>query len=314
MDVIQIGDDKRGNLIVKIFVTGASGYIGGSVSAGLMRQGHEVLGLVRSEQRADQVRALGIEPVMGDLDTADVLTEAAQSADAVINAANAEHRASAETLIAALSGSDKALIQTAGSSIVADLSEGKGNGSIYDEDSSFTPLPGRAARVAINQLVFDAARHSIRTVVIAPTLIYGRGHGVNPNSIQVPWLVDLAKQRGCAHHIGPGENVWSNVHIDDLIDLYLLALEKAPASAFYYAENGENSMREVCASINQIYGYEGDPKSMTVHEAAKIWGEGAAHYTMGSNSRVRAKRARSDLGWSPHRPSLLEDMVSTGAV
>ena len=299
---------------MKVFVTGASGYIGGSVAAGLISGGHEVLGLVRSEERANQVRALGIEPVMGDLDNPDVLAGAAEKADAVISAANAEHRASVETFVTALAGSGKTFIQTAGSSIIADLSEGKGGGGIFDEDTPFTPLPGRVERVAINQLVIDAASDNITTVVVAPTLIYGRGRGVNPNSIQIPWLVELAKERGCAHHIGPGENVWANVHIDDLVDLYLLALEKAPAGSLYYAENGENSMREVCQAINRIYGFEGDPQSMTIAEASEIWGEGAANYTMGSNSRARAMRARAELGWAPHRPSLIEDLNSVGAV
>ena len=78
---------------------------------------------------------------MGNLDDLDVLTKAAQEADAVVNAANAEDRASAETLVAALAGSRKTLIQTSGSSIVADLSEGKGGGTVYDEDSQFNPCP-----------------------------------------------------------------------------------------------------------------------------------------------------------------------------
>ena len=295
---------------MKIFVTGASGYIGGSVSAELIKKGHDVIGLVRSEERAKQVRALGITPVMGNLDDLDVLTKAAQDADAVVNAANAEDRASAETLVAALAGSRKTLIQTSGSSIVGDLSEGKGGGTIYDEDSPFTPLPGRASRVAVNQLVINGKDQNLRTIVIAPTLIYGRGSGVNPNSIQVPWLVELAKKHKGARHIGPGENVWSNVHIDDLVDLYVLALEKAPAGSFYYAENGSNTMREICQVINEVEGFEGSPQSMTIDEASEIWGVGAANYTMGSNSHVNAKRARAELDWAPYRPTLLDDIRS----
>ena len=248
--------------------------------------------------------------MIGNLDDLDVLTKAAQDADAVVNAANAEDRASAETLVAALAGYRKTLIHTSGSSIVADLSEGKGGGTIYDEESQFTPLPGRAPRVAVNQLVIDGKHQYVRTIVIAPTLIYGRGSGVNPNSIHVPWLVDLAKKQKCAHHIGPGENVWSNVHIDDLVDLYLLALEKAPAGSFYYAENGSNSIREVCQVINEVEGFSGPPQTMTIDEASEIWGTGAANYTMGSNSHIKAKRARAELGWAPNEPSLLDDIRS----
>jgi len=296
---------------VKVFVTGASGYIGGSICAGLVRDGHEVLGLVRSEERAEQVRAHGIEPVIGTLEDADVLTSAAQSADAVINAADAAHRGAAETLLAALAGTNKGLIQTNGTSIIADLSKGKGGGKIFEEDTPFEPLPGRAERAALNTLVLDAAANGIRSIVICPPLIYGKGSGVNPNSIQVPWLVALAKKRGCATHIGPGENVWSNVHIDDLVDLYLSALKDAPAGALYYAENGENSFREVCEAINAALGFEGPTQEMSIEEASAEWGEGPANYTMGSNSRVRAIRARKELGWAPHRHSLLEDIEMT---
>jgi nucleoside-diphosphate-sugar epimerase len=124
----------------------------------------------------------------------------------------------------------------------------------------------------------------------------------------VPWLIQVAKKFGVAKHIGPGENRWANVHIDDLVTLYLLAIDKAPAGAFYFAENGENSMREVCEAISRMLGFGGRTQAMTVEEAAAEWGEGAANDTMGSNSRVRAKRARAELNWRPHERSLIEEI------
>ena len=93
--------------------------------------------------------------------------------------------------------------------------------------------------------------------MIAPSLIYGLGHGLNSHSIQVPWLIKVARKFGVAKHIGSGENRWANVHIDDLVGLYVLAIEKAPAGAFYFAENGENSMREVCEAISRMLGQGG---------------------------------------------------------
>ena len=144
--------------------------------------------------------------------------------------------------------------------------------------------------------------------MICPSLIYGAGRGVNAGSIQIPWLIALAKEHGVPRHIGRGENRWSNVHVDDLVDLYLLALERAPAGAFYYVENGENSMREACRAIGRMLGLGERTEPMTREQAAAAWGEAAADYTMGSNSRVRAVRARRELGWTPHRPSLLEDI------
>ncbi len=124
----------------------------------------------------------------------------------------------------------------------------------------------------------------------------------------MPWLIALAKKAGVARHIGSGENRWANVHIDDLVTLYLAAAEKAPAGSFYFAENGENSMREVCEAVSRMLGQGGRTQSMTVEEAAAEWGEGPANDTMGSNSRVRAKRARAELGWQPAGVGLIEEI------
>ena len=109
-------------------------------------------------------------------------------------------------------------------------------------------------------------------------------------------------------HVGRGENVWSNVHVNDLVELYRLALENAPAGAFYYAENGENSMREVCEAIGRMLGVGERTVAMSTQEAAAVWGDGPANDTMGSNSRVRAVRAHEELGWSPRGPSLIEEI------
>ncbi len=111
-----------------------------------------------------------------------------------------------------------------------------------------------------------------------------------------------------AKHIGSGENRWSNVHIDDVVKLYVAAIEKAPGGAFYFAENGENSMREVCEAVSRMLGFGGRTQSMTVEEAAAEWGEGPANDTMGSNSRVRARRARADLGWVPTGVPLIAEI------
>jgi len=101
------------------------------------------------------------------------------------------------------------------------------------------------------------------------------------------------------------------VHIDDLVLLYLAAADKAPAGAFYFAENGENSMREVCEAISRMLGQGGRTQSMTVEEAAAEWGEGPANDTMGSNSRVRAKRARAELNWQPRERGLIEEIEAS---
>jgi nucleoside-diphosphate-sugar epimerase len=179
--------------------------------------------------------------------------------------------------------------------------------AIFDEDTPITPSPARVARVALNEFILSHRDRGCRPVIVCPSLIYGVGLGAGPDSVQVPLLISLAKKRSNAAHAGPGENIWSNVHIDDLVTLYALAIEKAPAGAFYFAENGENSMREACEAINRMLGFAGPPAAMSMAEAAAEWGEGTTEDTMASNSRVRAKRA-GQLGWQPSARGLIEEI------
>lgn len=289
-------------------MTGATGYIGGSVTAGLIAAGHQVRGLVRSDERAAQARDKGIEPVIGSLDDAASLAAAARDCDAVVNAASADHRPAAEAMLAALAGSGKLFLHTSGSSIVGTRAGGERVEDVYDETTPLAPSPARAARVALNEDVLAYAERDVRAAIVCPSLIYGLGRGVEPHSMQVPWLIDLARSQGVARHVGAGENIWSNVHIDDLVDLYLLAFEKAPSGGFYFAENGEHSMREVCEAISRMLGLGGRTEAMSVEDAVAVWGEGPARDTMASNSRVRAVRARSELGWEPRAPALIEEI------
>jgi nucleoside-diphosphate-sugar epimerase len=293
---------------MKVFCAGVSGYIGGSVAASLVAAGYSVSGLVRSAQSADQVRSIGIEPIHGTLDDLDCLKAGAKAADVIVNAASADHRGAATALLEALEGTGKTYVHTSGSSIVGTRAAGTRIDLVYDEETQFTPSPGRAARVALNEFILSHKDKGLRPIIVCPSLIYGLGHGVKRHSMQVPWLIAVAKKHGVAKHYGPGDNIWSNVHIDDLVRLYLLALASAPAGAFYFAENGENSMREVCEAISRMLGFGERTESMTIDEAAAEWGESSAHDTMGSNSRVRAVRARRELGWIPTAPSLIDEI------
>lgn len=295
---------------MRVFCTGASGYIGGSVAMALVAQGQQVSGLVRSEEGAAKVRALGIEPVIGTLDDAKVLADAARRADIVINAASADHRGAATAMLDALVGSGKTFVHTSGSSIVGKRSAGERAEDVYDQTTPITPSPARAARVALNELILSYQTKGVRPIIVCPSLIYGVSRGPKEHSMQVPWLIALARKNGgTARHYGPGENVWSNVHIDDLVDLYLRAIKSAPAGAFYYAENGENSMRELGEAISRMLGKGGTTRPMTLEEAVAEWGEGPAQDTMGSNSRVRAVRARNELNWAPRAKSLLSEIA-----
>jgi nucleoside-diphosphate-sugar epimerase len=278
---------------MKVFVTGASGYIGGSVASKLLVAGHEVLGLVRSDEKARMVKEHGIEPIVGTLNDAIILQDAARQADGVINAASSDHRGAVEALVGALERSGKLLIQTSGSSIVCDDALGESeNASIYDEDTYFEPIPSRQARVAIDRYVREAGVYKgIRAIE-------------HQESDQVPKLTQRSKERGAGLYIGKGINRWSNVYIDDLVDLYMLVLEKAPAASFFFAENGESSLKEVAESVSRSLGYGGLTKTWDAEDAIARYGDWA-RFALASNSRVRAVNARR-LGWSPKGPSLTE--------
>jgi nucleoside-diphosphate-sugar epimerase len=291
---------------MKVFVTGATGYIGGSVAERLVALGYKVSGLVRTKEKALLLKERGIEPILGTLDDSETLTSAAQQADAVIHAASADHPGSVVTLIAALERRGKTLIYTTGSGIAADSAAGEYASSVvYTEDSYLEPVPFRRPRVAMNALVRQAAiDKGIRSIVICPSMIYGPGRGLQPDSDQLPKLIALSRQVGAGVYFGKGLNRYSNVHIDDLVDLYVLALEKAPGGSFLFAENGDASFKEIAEMIGRTYGLGGKTVSLSVEDLVQQHGD-AARYGVTSNSRVSAVNARR-LGWSPKAPSLAE--------
>jgi nucleoside-diphosphate-sugar epimerase len=246
--------------------------------------------------------------VLGSLDDTDVIARAAREADAVIDTAEANHAGVVAALVSALRGSGKLFLHTSGSGIVGTVANGERRDEIYDEYSSFTPtVPRMQERAAIDRVVFDAAKQGVRAVVIRPSMIYGEGRGVRKESAQVPALIENAKKAGIGLHIGKGENIWANVHIDDVAELYLVALQKAPAGALYYAENGEEALKNVAASISRMLGFGGKTCNWSPQEAEAALGI-RAHSSFGSNSRVRAKRSRAELGWQPKGISILEEI------
>jgi nucleoside-diphosphate-sugar epimerase len=291
---------------MKIFVTGATGYIGGSVAESLVALGHDVTGLVRSANKIPPLKERGIEPVVGTLDDPEILAHAADQADAVIHAASADHPGSVVTLVSALERSGKPLIYTTGSGIVADSAAGEYAGSVvFAEDTYFEPVPFRRPRVAMIRFVRRAAiDKEVRSIVICPSMIYGKGRGLQPDSDQLPKLMALSKQLGAGVYFGKGLNRYSNVHIDDLVDLYVLALEKASAGSFFFAENGDASFKEIAELISRALGLGGKTVSLNVEDLVRQYGD-AGRYGITSNSLVSAVNARR-LGWSPKAPSLVD--------
>ncbi len=263
------------------------------------------------------LEALGITPILGSLEDTGLLTMQAAAADAVINAADSDHQGAIDAVLAALAGSGKAFLHTSGSSIVGDASGGLPSDAIYDEDTLPMPTPDKVARVAIDTKVRDAVHRGVRSVVLCNTLIYGHGVVPGTRSVQLPRLVGQAKKSGVVRHVGPGVNRWSNVHIDDVAELYALALEKAdraPGASFFFVESGEASFRDMTAAIATAL-HLGVAQDWPLDAAKEEWGYEMASYALGSNSRVRSKYTRSQLGWQPRRTSVIDwiigEMVAT---
>ena len=179
---------------MKVFVTGATGYIGGSVAKALINAGHEVFGLVRDPNKVAALRNLGVEPVLGDLEDTDLLVKYAQLSDAVINTANSDHSGAVETFIKALQGSGKAFLHTSGSSIVGDDVLGDYESKqVYSDDTPFTPMEIRKERIALNNIVRKAGIESgIRAMVITPSMIYGEALGLPAVSDQLPKIMSIS--------------------------------------------------------------------------------------------------------------------------
>lgn len=290
---------------MNVFITGAAGFIGGSIATGLVNKGHQVTGLVRNAEQAAELKALGIEPVIGTLDDEALLIEQARKADGVINAASSDHRGAVEALLSGLRGTNKPFLHTSGSSIVGDASGGESSDNIYYEGQLPAATPDKAARVAVDDLVLAAANDGVRSAVLCNSLIYGHSLGVRRDSVQLPRLIKQARKSGVVRHVGTGGNIWSNVHINDVVELYAVALENTPAGTFYFVESGEASFRDMSNAIAEALGL-GPAQDWPLKDAEAEWGYEMANYGLGSNSRVRGKHARELLGWVPATTSVLD--------
>jgi nucleoside-diphosphate-sugar epimerase len=288
---------------MKVFITGASGYIGTAVAERLRDAGHETYGLARSDAAAAKLDAAGVVPVRGDLTRPDTLTEPARASDAVMNLATTYDAKvdgpAIEALLRGLEGSGKPFIYTSGI-----WSHGDTHGRVVDESTPPEPVELVAWRVGVEQRVLDAARHGVRSVVIRPSVVYGRGGGIPGEWAQ------SARSLGAARYVGTGRNRWPAVHVDDLADLYLLALERAPAGTLLLAVNDDeaHTIAELAAAASRGAGAGGRTESWPLEEARTKLGAYADALVV--DQLASARRAKQLLGWQPSGPGILEELES----
>ena len=298
---------------MEIFVIGATGYIGSAFSESLLKQGHKVTGLARSSESVAKLSKAGIEPIEGSFEDASNVLAAATKADIVIDAAYgyndadvARQQLAAQTshltpILQAMHGSGKTFVQVSGSGVFWD------SGEIVYEETTVLPAtddPVIQARQVLEQEVLRTAQSSVRSIVLRPPTVYGRG-----GSLMIPrFLLDYALKTGESFYIQGCENhKWSAVHIDDLCDLLLLALQKAPAGSLYStaAESGITSL-QIATSVSRAAGLDGKVTALGLDEVREIFGHWADWWSI--NNQCSGTKARTELGWQPVRPSILEDI------
>ncbi len=301
---------------MRVFVTGASGWIGRAVVPELTAAGHEVAGLARSDASARALQSAGVEVREGSLDDLDTLREAAASADGVIHlafkhdiafagdfdgAAEADRRA-IETFGEALAGSDKPFVIASG---VLGLTPGRlateRDGVATENGEREQPSSGPERRRANAQLTLSLAGRGVRSSVVRlpPTC-----HGDGDNGF-IRIAIGFAREKGAAAYVGDGTNRWPGVHRDDAARLFRLALESAPAGSVLHAIGDEGvPIREVATVFSSQLGVPS--VSVSPEQAGEYVGWLGGFW--GLDSPASAEITRELLAWQPTGPGLIADL------
>ena len=298
---------------MRVFVTGASGWIGSAVVPELIGAGHQVVGLARSEASAAALTAAGAEVQRGTLDDVDVLRSAAAGSDGVIHlafkhesaftgdyqgAADAD-RGAVETIGEALAGSDRPFVIASG---ILFLSPGQ---VVTERDGHgldpTKPGAGAESRVATGELALSLASRGVRSSIVRlPPTVHGDGdHGF------VPTLVDIARAKGVSGFVGDGSSRWPAVHRSDAASVFRLALESAPAGSTLHA------VADVGVPTRDIAGVIGRHLDLPVESIAPA--DAAEHFTwladfFAADSPASSTITRELLGWQPTNVGLIADL------
>jgi nucleoside-diphosphate-sugar epimerase len=290
---------------MRVFVTGATGFIGSFLVPELINAGHQVVALSRSDASARALTRAGAEVFRGDLSELDRLRTAAEAADGVIHAAfqfdfsnlkqNSENdRTVIEALGEVLAGSDRPLVITSGT----DLSRSKTGGRVVETDDHITSaeFPRAASEEAADALIAKGGRVIVMRL---PQVHDTRKQGRVTNYIQA------ARQQGRVAYVGEGRNRWPAVHVSDAVRLYRLVVEKGQVSARYNAVGEEGvALRDIAEVIGA--GLRMPVESITPEEAPEYFGGLAPLAT--SDFAASSALTRQQLGWIPTGPDLLTDL------
>jgi nucleoside-diphosphate-sugar epimerase len=296
---------------MKIFLTGASGYIGSVVAEKLKGKGYKVAGLVRSDEGEKRLSELKIEPVRGALEDFEILKNAAREADAVVHTAFSHNhddyndavkldREVIKIFAEALQQSNKPLIVTSSSAVLGDT-----RGNAADEDYPFGETAPRRFRGESEGDALRLSSKGIRSVVARlPLFVYGRA-----GSSFVPFVINQAKKENSANYVGSGEQKVSAVHVEDAADLYLLALETSTAKGLYNVAAESVSMKAISEAAAKLLDVKA--KSISAEKAREQFGKMFDFLSI--NNELDAAKARRDLGWKPKDYHSILDEIENGS-
>lgn len=289
---------------MRVFVTGATGFVGTVVVDDLIAAGHKVLGLVRSDEGAAALALKGADVQRGSLEDLESLAKGARETDGVIHTAfihdftkfaenSAIDRRAIETLGTALAGSNRPLIVTSG---LANLAQGR---LATEEDTA--PEPSSMLPRASEYAGFAQTEKSVRAMAVRlPPSTHGKGdHGF------VPMLIGIAREKGISAYIDEGINRWSATHRRDAAAVYRLALEKGVAGARYHAVAEEGVLfKDIATMIG---------RHLNLPVVSKPRAEAFDHFGWfglfaGADASASGAWTREQLGWTPKEPGLLADM------
>ena len=285
---------------MRIFLTGATGYVGSAALDALVRAGHQVTALVRDNSKAARVAARGARPVVGSLADPNTYRAVADAQDGYIHTAFdtsgsgvATDRSAIETLLAAarrprtvgtLPSAPRFFIYTSGVWVIGRASEA------VDETAPVNPLPLVEWRPSHEELVLSAATESLRTAVVRPGVVYGGGAGI---------VGDLFKMatNGLVRVIGDGNNRWPLIYDRDLADLFVRIAGNDTASGVFNAnDEGDERVNDIVAAISPYLPHNPDVRHVPIEEARTKMGPYADALAL--DQIVRSRRSRA-LGWNP---------------
>ncbi|GAO01379.1 NAD-dependent epimerase/dehydratase family protein [Anaeromyxobacter sp. PSR-1] len=287
---------------MKVFVTGATGYIGSAIVSALARGGHQVTGLSRSEEKDAELRRRGATAVRGGLGHLGALARELAAQDAVVHAAvdyGLGPPADAEAVEAMITAARAAgrpfsIVYTSGVWVLGDT------GGVADERASTDhPAAATAWRPAHERRVLGAAGDRIAAAVIRPGMVYGGRRG-----LITPWF-DQATREGAATVVAPGTQRWSFVHVEDLAELYRLVVERRAQGVLHGVDGRPTPVAEAAAAYSRAAG-KGAVRELPLAEARKAMGAMADALAM--DQQVVTARA-AEVGWTVRHP----DVVSAAA-